>query len=326
MHIDYGAPTDTTADVASTVAIPTVGDIVKINITGEAISTLEYVFDFGEVIRDNYRNVADNADVTIATTTNATAVKGNYTVSGLETIYGGIVTACNDDYQVSFANDIWTSSAVNNKYLDEAKNVYVIEVGGRNTVIDTGSYRDFSYFEGLYTDGVSKIYSIDGTTTKVEAGEAKAAYGDHVYVREYDGDIIDVVIVKGLVDDVEADTAATYKLTGIELDATASGVAATDLVDGDITVTRESATKFVVEGNFKNYTSNAWTTVDFGVLPWPAGEENGHFAPLTLVIEGAEDLELLTRLENGGGSAAGRTFTREVEGVTYTVEIINTGI
>ena len=195
--------TDTTADVASTVAIPTVGDVVKINITGDAISTLEYVWDFGPVIRDNFRNTADNADVTLATTTNATAAKGNYVRSGLETIYGGIVTDCNDDYQISFANDLWTSSPVNNKYLDEAKNVYVIEVGANNTVVDTGLYRDFSFFEKLYDGTVDTLYSVDGTTHTAGSAAAEAAYGDHVYVREYDGDIIDVVIVKGLLDDVE---------------------------------------------------------------------------------------------------------------------------
>ena len=188
--------TNTTADVASTVAIPTVGDIVKINITGDAISTLEYVFNFAETIRDNA--------VGLASTTNTTAAKGNYVVSGtLETIYGGIVTACNDDYQVSFANDLWTSSAVNNKYLDEAKNVYVIEVGSRNTVIDTGSYRDFAYFENLYTEAASKLYDAEGNFINKTGKANKVGYGDHVYVREYDGDIIDVVIVKGLLDDVE---------------------------------------------------------------------------------------------------------------------------
>ncbi|MBE7031760.1 MAG: S-layer homology domain-containing protein [Ruminococcaceae bacterium] len=194
--------TNTTADVASTVAIPTVGDVVKINITGDAISTLEYVWDFAPVIRDNYDDGSGNA-VTLATTTNAVAAKGNYVRSGLETIYGGIVTDCNDDYQISFANDIWTSSAVNNKYLDEAKNVYVIEVGSRSTVIDTGSYRDFSYFEDLYTEAASKLYDAEGNFINKTGKANKVGYGDHVYVREYDGDIIDVVIVKGLLDDVE---------------------------------------------------------------------------------------------------------------------------
>ncbi len=191
----------TSEDVA-TGTIPTAGDMIKINYTGDVITTLETVFNLSARLINSKKVDA--------------ATKGAYVATGLETIYGGLVTGCDEDYKISIADDIYTAgvgtSDIAGKYIDEAKNVYLVEKGRNAVTVDTGSYRDYGYFEELYTGNNVKLYFTDDSATTVPVS-SKAAYGDYVYVREYDGDIIDVVIVKGMLDDVESTGSGNISVT-----------------------------------------------------------------------------------------------------------------
>ncbi len=248
----------TDADVASNRNIPTAGDILKINLTDGVITTLEYAYDL-------YTTLILSEKVNAPLT-------GAYLASGLEKIYGGLVTGCDEDYKISFASvtgsegDVSLTGAVNNKYIDEAKNVYVVENGRNGIIVDTGSYRDFGYFEYLFKDAAVKLYFTDDSTSDTTiANSAKVAYGDYVYVREYDGDIIDVVIVKGMLDDVErVSDASTFTLTYDANGGSDAPTAVANIVDGSTVTVAAEGTMTNSTNTFLGWaTSNSATTADY---------------------------------------------------------------
>ena len=73
---------------------------------------------------------------------------------------------------------------------------------GRSVVVKKASAGNFKYFAKLYDANVDTITFVDGSTLGTHTAAAELDYADQIYVREYDGDITDVIIVKGFVDKV----------------------------------------------------------------------------------------------------------------------------
>ena len=169
------------------------GDIVRIktNSAGK-ISGITVLWDMAEDVR---------ADYDTAYATQVTAGDPAGTRDG-ETLYGGAVTVAKDSDKVSFENVDWDSSTalvdqvtewVN---LGKAKNVYTVQTirEGNVSVKKGGS---FNYVKQMFDNEGSYNFVYNGTETTDAVNKANLAkYVDHVFVREYDGRIEDVVIVK----------------------------------------------------------------------------------------------------------------------------------
>ncbi len=183
---------DTTADVATGVSGLNAGDIVKVKLgSAGVITNLTKVYDFGTTVRDFTDNTT--ADDTAAVFDNATGAK--------EIFAGGQVVSYKEtSTEVELSTTI-NSAASNRLYkLSRAENVYVVDETGRTLVVKNGSDASYKYFENLYDASLSgATFEITvGSTVLTGKSQAYAlAYTDHVYVREYDGRVTDVVIVKG---------------------------------------------------------------------------------------------------------------------------------
>lgn len=176
-----------------------VGDIVRIktNSAGK-ISGITVLWDMAEDVRADY----DTKYATQETTGDAAGTRDG------ETLYGGAVTAAKDSDKVYFGKLDWNKKDSNGNVialadqvtewvnLGKAKNVYTVQtIREGNVQVKKGG--SFNYVKQMFdnTGKYNFVYNGEDTTDAVnEANLAK--YVDHVFVREYDGRIEDVVIVK----------------------------------------------------------------------------------------------------------------------------------
>lgn len=175
------------------------GDIVRIktNSAGK-ISGITVLWDMAEDVRADY----DTTYATQKTTGDPAGTRDG------ETLYGGAVTAAKDSDKVYFGKLDWNKKDSKGNVialvdqvtewvnLGKAKNVYTVQTirDGKVQVKKGGS---FNYVKQMFDNTGSYNFVYNGTETKDAVNEANLAkYVDHVFVREYDGRIEDVVIVK----------------------------------------------------------------------------------------------------------------------------------
>ncbi len=189
----------TTADLAQSIA-PTPGDIIKVSKNDDGIIySIETVWDFNTDIRVARVNklTGTSADYELAAP-NAALLAANGTTR--EEFYGGWVTSFAKNSKLFAVSDgVYTKSGIK---LTRADNIYVIDATGRNLSIDTGTAGDFSYQgDALYGSGNVTILDDEGKTIDVLSAPVDTAiaqkYADHMYVRLYNGNPVDIVIVKG---------------------------------------------------------------------------------------------------------------------------------
>lgn len=176
------------------------GDIVRIktNSAGK-ISGITVLWDMAEDVRADY-------NTTYATQVTTGDPAG--TPRDGETLYGGAVTAAKDSDKVYFGKLDWNKKDSKGNVialvdqvtewvnLGKAKNVYTVQtIREGNVQVKKGG--SFNYVKQMFDNTGSYNFVYNGTETKDAVNEANLAkYVDHVFVREYDGRIEDVVIVK----------------------------------------------------------------------------------------------------------------------------------
>ena len=175
------------------------GDIVRIktNSAGK-ISGITVLWDMAEDVRADYNTTY----ATQKTTGDPAGTRDG------ETLYGGAVTAAKDSDKVYFGKLDWNKKDSEGKVialadqvtewvnLGKAKNVYTVQtIREGNVQVKKGG--SFNYVKQMFDNTGSYNFVYNGTETKDAVNEANLAkYVDHVFVREYDGRIEDVVIVK----------------------------------------------------------------------------------------------------------------------------------
>ncbi len=189
---------ETTHELFNNYLHPSLGDIVKFEFdSNNLISSIKYIWDFPYDIRGPYSDTL-NEPVPISIGDNA------YVPPSIEVFDGGVVTA--------FDNATDTVTINESTYgLLKAKNIYVIDATGRNLKIENGSVADFKYFPSLYntTNGTLTLIDLSGGSTKTgdmsitENRLAVMKYADHIYIRTYEDNLTDVIIVKGFLDSVQ---------------------------------------------------------------------------------------------------------------------------
>ena len=191
---------DTTADAATTISGLNAGDIVKVKVgSAGTITNLTKVYDFAADVRDF--TSASTADATAAAYTNLYQAKevfaGGKVVSYKETSTEIELSRKDNTSATAPYNPATTTSLFK---LSRAENVYVVDATGRALVVKNGSDANYKYFENLYDASMSaETFEVTvGSTVSTGVSQANALkYADHVYVREYDGRVTDVVIIKG---------------------------------------------------------------------------------------------------------------------------------
>ena len=188
---------DTNAEVASTVALPAQGDVLKIKVGSDGLIT-NIVPVWTSVIRTANDNTIAVAEA---------YTEGN----SLEKFYGGIVTSWDKDYKdavIASLTDTDGDGALDDESIAStpvsiarAVNVYTVDATGKNVIVKRGG--TFKNFAKLYGTAAVNLTFLDGTTMSSVAVATAQGYADHLYVREYDGEIIDVIIVKGSLDKVQ---------------------------------------------------------------------------------------------------------------------------
>lgn len=171
----------TTNDVYDDIAdVLTVGDIVKVKLTGDVVSDIAMVYDFAESVR-----TAEGAYDEVAM---------EYALNEDEEIDGGIATAYHKTSKL-----ITFESGESYKLADSA-NKYVINFNydGEPIVSTQGSYK---YFANLYDEeNADANFTLKKGNREIAVDatvEEALALTDIVYVREYDGKVTDIVIIKG---------------------------------------------------------------------------------------------------------------------------------
>lgn len=175
------------------------GDIVRIktNSAGK-ISGITVLWDMAEDVRADY----DTKYATQETTGDAAGTRDG------ETLYGGAVTAAKDSDKVYFGKLDWDKKDSNGNVialadqvtewvnLGKAKNVYTVQtIREGNVQVKKGG--SFNYVKQMFDNTGKYEFVYNGEPTGNAVNEANLAkYVDHVFVREYDGRIEDVVIVK----------------------------------------------------------------------------------------------------------------------------------
>ena len=163
------------------------GDIVKIKVGSDGIiSNIEDIWT--GVVRTNKGNTIANR-----------VVGAN---NGIEEFFGGVVKAWDKEYKDV---EIDAEGTVNDfaGTIAEAKNVYVIDNTGLNLVIKKGIVTNFKNFANLYKEGVTHVDLVFADATIEDKAVADAAaYADHIYIRTYDDEVVDVVIVKSALEKV----------------------------------------------------------------------------------------------------------------------------
>ncbi len=168
----------TTTDVVGEY-LPTVGDIVKVKLNAAGVVTsLVKVRDFTESIRTAAGLMG--------------AVDTEYVADGDEAIVGGKVEAYKK------ASSLAKIDGTEYK-LSQAKNTYVIDFTAKGVkVANTGSYKYISKIYAEDAAGSLDLYKNDELVAEGKTVEAAKAYADYVYVRTYEGKVVDVVIVRGI--------------------------------------------------------------------------------------------------------------------------------
>ena len=162
----------------------TAGDVIKINDNankGEKISNIQYVFDFDEGVRNYDLNNGSTVSVTVGTPgTDETFVGGavtNYVERGEEVAIDGT------EYRLS-----------------KAVNCYTIDNTGRRLVVEkNGGFVSLSekVYDGL-TDSVKIVDSKNQVIQEnISVKDVQKLYADYVYLRTFEDDIVDVIIVRG---------------------------------------------------------------------------------------------------------------------------------
>lgn len=186
---------------------PTVGDVVKIKINSAGkIANISKVFDF----EDDGRTLVDAEVADYLTGFGGieidnkyyTVVNGSVGDVSKDVYYGGVVSFAKGDGKIAFNlsdsnSDIQNENTATIINISKAKNIYVIDFTGRNISVKRGSGASFRYNENFYTVG-KKIVDPDDNTELITIADLDDldAYTDHVFVREYDENIEDVIIVK----------------------------------------------------------------------------------------------------------------------------------
>lgn len=165
--------------------MPTIGDVVKVKATNGLITSIKFVANFTEDIR--------NANGTMA------AVTSNYVSTTEDEVFGkGTATA----YKKS-SSQITLGEDGTFKLLSDA-NKYVVDFTAADDIVigTTGSYK---YFENIFkdiddveTDYSYKLKKNGSTLTGTFTADEALARTDYVVVREYDGRVTDVVIIRGI--------------------------------------------------------------------------------------------------------------------------------
>lgn len=166
----------------------TIGDVVKVKTTGDVISNVSKVFDFA----DGVRNTTVNS--TNKTATHMTFTKGSE--GSDEVFYGGKVTDYKDSAELAKIEGI-------DLKIGRGVNYYTIDTTGANTVITAEGGSTFNNLsDAIYTTGgTNNICDKNGdayseTLTGLSDDEAQV-FADYVFVRTYEGKVIDVIVVKG---------------------------------------------------------------------------------------------------------------------------------
>ncbi len=198
---------DTTGDVYTTYTGDlTVGDIVKVKVTGAGIITaMNAVFDFAEDVRPEFgvdTNDDDEYDefrTYLAVNAAAKVTLGEDPADDTETITGGYALEYKKtSKKVVGLYDFDADEIDANEYsISKAKNIYVIDGTGRDLEIYAGSAGDYEFDSELVNAAGTNFVSA-GTFEDEDA--TGADYADVVIVRTFDGDVVDVVIVKGSAD------------------------------------------------------------------------------------------------------------------------------
>ena len=175
------------------------GDIVLLKVSSAGVVTgINVLVDFNKNIR-----TATTVDVASAkgTLSNGTY---KYTNGDLVTVFGYATDYSKGSKTAVFGNDSYK--------LSNAKNVYVIDPALKNNKVDTGSVGDYVYDADLMADPTANIVTLyegdDKNGIKLTASNAATYYekwADYLFVREYDGKVEDVVIVKAMSDDYSAE-------------------------------------------------------------------------------------------------------------------------
>ncbi len=162
-----------------------IGDVVKVKVVGDVITDVKPVFNFADGVRDlrtatgNYVAAATYLEVAQDTSETDQVIEGGK-VTGYDSKYADITLESGGTYS-----------------LRDAQNVYVIDTTYSDIDIYAGS--DFNYIKDLYDGSTGLNIKYNGSTIATNgAGSFGQDYVDTVYVREYDDEVTDIIIVKGL--------------------------------------------------------------------------------------------------------------------------------
>ena len=166
----------------------TIGDVVKVKTTGDVISNVSKVFDFADGVRNT------TVDPTDKTATDMAFTKGSVGSSD-EVFKGGKVTAYKDSAELA------TIESTELK-LGKGVNYYTIDTTGANTVITAEGGSTFNNISDAIYDGsgTNTICDKNGNAYSALTGLSDAeaqVFADYVFVRTYEGKVIDVIVVKG---------------------------------------------------------------------------------------------------------------------------------
>lgn len=174
------------------------GEMVQIKVVNGVIVDLDSWVGFERDIRTEDGIYADAA--------------GNF-INGAYKFTGGALTTL-FRYATEFSSSSQRVVLANEDYrLSQAENIYVIEPGTRNKDIRPGSLDDYTFDANLMADPVANIVTLyeskDKTGkvigTDITAADAYSKYADYLFIREYDGVVKDVVIIKAYSDDYSAE-------------------------------------------------------------------------------------------------------------------------
>ncbi len=171
----------------------TVGDVIKVKKKGDVITSLAFVFDFAEGVRDN--RIATGSTVSV-----------NVGTAGMDELFvGGVVTNYNDNGDRVTING--------NEYrLEKGVNFYEIDMNARDLVITAEEVSTFTSLSELLYNGETTtvdVFNNKGVVLidNIRVDDVQELYADYVYIRLYGEDIVDVIVVKGY-DVIVADSSA----------------------------------------------------------------------------------------------------------------------
>ena len=173
------------------------GDIVQLKVSSAGVVTgLTKLVDFADGIR------------TATGFVGTPNVKSNTVGAKLQVAFG---------YATSFSKSSKTAVIGGKSYkLSKANNVYVIDPGLKKNKVDAGAVGDYVFDSKLmetdFTNNDVTIYEGSNKNgvaiTAANANTYYNKYADFVFVREYDGTVEDVVIIKACSDDYSVDVVA----------------------------------------------------------------------------------------------------------------------